>query len=242
MIPPVLREFVGELNLDLSDKQAAQLAALLDVLESDEHAPTAIREPRRARDAHLADSLVALEVEGLASVRAIADVGSGAGFPGLALAVALPRAHVFVVESQRRSCEFLARARAAAALENVDVVCARAEEWRAGTGANDAVLARALAPQPVVLEYAAPLLRVGGMLIDWRGARVPDEERAARDAAQQLGLELREIRRVVPFAGARERHLHVFAKLADTPPRFPRRTGVARKRPLGVAPSDRGRG
>jgi 16S rRNA (guanine527-N7)-methyltransferase len=233
---------VRELNLELSDKQATQLAVLLDVLGADEHAPTAIRDARRARDAHIADSLVAIEVEALSTALTIADLGSGAGFPGMALAAALPRARVHLVESRRRACEFLSRARSEAGLENADVVCARVEEWRDGVGANDAVVARALAPQPVVLEYAAPLLRVGGTLIDWRGGRSPEEERAAGAAARDLGLELREVRRVVPFVGVRERHLHVFAKTADTPARFPRRAGAARKRPLGTAPSDRGRG
>jgi 16S rRNA (guanine527-N7)-methyltransferase len=78
--------------------------------------------------------------------------------------------------------------------------------------------------------------------VDWRGRRSREEEEAARSAAAQLGLELLEIRRVAPFEGARERHLHVFAKVGETPARFPRRPGVARKRPLASAASDRGRG
>jgi 16S rRNA (guanine527-N7)-methyltransferase len=95
------------------------------------------------------------------------------------------------------------------------------------------VLARALAPQPVVLEYAAPLLRMGGTLIDWRGRRNADEERAAARAAQTLGLRLAEVRKVEPFPAATDRHLHVFVKDRETPDRFPRRAGIARKRPLG---------
>jgi 16S rRNA (guanine527-N7)-methyltransferase len=233
---------VAELNLELSEKQTAQLAALLDVLASDEHAPTAIRAPRAARDAHIADSLAALEIEAVRTAQSIADVGSGAGFPGVPLAVALPRAQLRLVESQRRACEFLSRALAASQVENAQVVCARVEEWREGGGANDVVAARALARQAIVLEYGAPLLRMGGVLVDWRGRRASEEEVQAAHAASQLGLELREVLRVQPFAGARERHLHVFAKVAETPARFPRRTGVARKRPLGGASSDRGRG
>jgi 16S rRNA (guanine527-N7)-methyltransferase len=233
---------IGGLKLDLSEKQAGQLAALLLLLARDEHAPTAVRDLAAARDAHFADSLAALEVEQVLAARAIADVGSGAGFPGLPLAVALPRARVYLVESQLRECEFLARATAAGRVGNAHVVCARVEEWHEGARANDVVLARALAPQPVVLEYAAPLLRMGGALVDWRGRRRSEEEARAAGAASQLGLELSEIRRVRPFAEARERHLHVFVKVAETPRRFPRRTGVARKRPLGDAPSDRGRG
>jgi 16S rRNA (guanine527-N7)-methyltransferase len=233
---------VQELTLELSEKQARQLTGLLDALEGDEHAPTAVHGREQAIKTHIADSLAGLEVEAVANAEALADVGSGAGFPGLPLAVALPGAEVRLVESQRRACEFIERACAAAGVANARTVCVRAEDWPEGALAHDAVLARALAPQPVVLEYAAPLLRPGGALVDWRGRRSREEEEAARSAAAQLGLELLEIRRVAPFAGARERHLHVFAKVGETPARFPRRLGVARKRPLSSAASDRGRG
>ena len=107
-----------------------------------------------------------------------------------------------LVESQRRKCEFLERMLAAAGIVNASVVCARAEEGKAGLGGNDVVLARALAAQPVVLEYAAPLLRLGGALVDWRGRRDAQEEQAAAEASGELGMELREIRHVQPFAGA----------------------------------------
>jgi 16S rRNA (guanine527-N7)-methyltransferase len=216
----------------LAEGQAAQLDAILAFLAADETAPTAIRERSEAASGHIADSLVALEVEQLIGAGQIADLGSGAGFPGVALAVALQRAEIRLVESQRRRCAFLERMCAAAAISNAQAICARAEEWREGIEDNDAVVARALAPQPVVLEYAAPLLRLGGVLVDWRGAREGKAERAAAVAAQQLGLRLAEIRRVEPFEGARNRHLHVFEKVDATPARFPRRAGVARKRPL----------
>src|SRR6185437_9205678 len=137
---------------------------------------------------------------------------------------------VRLVESQRRKCQFMQSLAAAASIANATVVCARAEEWGEGIDANDAVLARALAPQPVVLEYAAPLLRLGGTLVDWRGKRDDEQERAAAGAAHALGLRLREIRHVQPFALAHDRHVHVFAKVEETPPRFPRRPGMARKR------------
>ena len=85
----------------------------------------------------------------------------------------------------------------------------------------------------MVLEYAAPLLEHGGVLVDWRGRRDADQEAAAAGAAEQLGMRLREIRRTEPYEGARDHHLHVYEKVAETPSRFPRRAGVARKRPLG---------
>jgi 16S rRNA (guanine527-N7)-methyltransferase len=113
------------------------------------------------------------------------------------------------------------------------VVCSRAEEWAEGRELADVVVCRALAAQPVVLEYAAPLLRAGGRLVEWRGVRSVDEERRARVAAATLGLSLVEIRHVEPFDGARDRHLHVFEKVGPTPAAYPRRAGIARKRPLG---------
>src|SRR2546423_297164 len=83
----------------------------------------------------------------------------------------------------------------------------------AGLGANDVALARALAAQPVVLEYAAPLLRTGGILVDWRGRRRPQEERAARAASRELGLVPLEIVATVPFSGATDHHLHLYMKV-----------------------------
>lgn len=227
---PVALPGVGD-GLDAGQRR--QLAAVLQLLHADEHAPTAIREPERAARLHLADSLAALDLAAIGAAERIADLGSGAGFPGLPLAVALPAAAVDLVESQRRKCDFLQHACAAAEIENARVVCVRAEEWRAGIGRNDVVVVRALAARPVVLEYAAPLLRPGGTLVDWRGRRDALQERAAACAAEQLGLGLVEVRHVEPYPGARDHHLHVYEKTAATPSRFPRRAGVARRRPLG---------
>lgn len=164
----------------------------------------------------------------------IADIGSGAGFPGLPLALALPAAQVDLIESARRKCEVIDRLAGAAGIENARSLPARAEEWAAGEGreAYDAVTVRAVASLPTLVEYAAPLLRVGGVLVAWKGARDDDEERAGAAAAGQLGMSGGTVVRVVPFEGARHRHLHVFTKLDPTPERFPRRAGMARKRPL----------
>jgi 16S rRNA (guanine527-N7)-methyltransferase len=165
----------------------------------------------------------------------IADLGSGAGFPGLALAAALPDARVYLVESVGRKCEFLSRAIGVVGLENVEVVHARAEEWVDGTEACDVVTARALAALPVVVEYAAPLLRDGGVLVAWKGRRDEGEERDGAAAAAETGLEPVEVRRVQPFPEARDRHLHLMRKVRPTPDRFPRRAGMAAKRPLRAA-------
>ena len=97
------------------------------------------------------------------------------------------------------------------------------------------VTARALASMAVLLEYAAPLLSVGGSLVAWKGVRDSDEEQAAAEAAEILGMELESCIPVRPFQGSNERHLYVFEKIKPTPDRFPRRAGMATKRPLASA-------
>ena len=227
----------------LPEDAVGGLAALARLLSEDPHAPTSVRDPRRVAEEHLADSLSALVLDAVADAGTIVDVGAGAGLPGLPLAIALPAARVTLLEANGRKCEFIARAAAVAGAANTEVVHDRAEAWSAGRGRYDLVTARALARLDVVAEYAAPLLRVGGVLVAWRGRRDPGDEAAARVACERLGLEPREIVEVTPFARAEHRHLHVLAKVAETPPAFPRRPGVARKRPLGALapPSDRGR-
>jgi 16S rRNA (guanine527-N7)-methyltransferase len=142
---------------------------------------------------------------------------------------------VDLVESARRKAGVIDRLRLAAAIQNARAVPERAETWAAGEGreAYDAVTVRALAPLAVLLEYASPLLRDGGALVAWKGARDEDEEAAARRAAPELAMEPREVRRVTPFEGAQQRHLHVYAKAGPTPDGLPRRPGMARKRPRG---------
>jgi 16S rRNA (guanine527-N7)-methyltransferase len=210
------------------------LRRLLAFQMEDPTAPTAVREPADAVDRHVADSLAALELDAVRSARRVADLGSGAGWPGLALAAALPHAGVDLVESAARRCRYLERAVAASGLAHVRVVHARAEEWVEGLGANDLVTARALAALPVVCEYAAPLLGEGGTLVAWKGEVGEAEARAGAAAARELGLEAAAVHRVTPFPAAERRTLHVFTKVAPTPPRFPRRPGMATKRPLGA--------
>jgi 16S rRNA (guanine527-N7)-methyltransferase len=217
----------------LNAEQQRSLSIVLQTLATDERAPTSVRDPSLAQRVHVADSLAALELEEVHKVRRLVDIGSGAGFPGLPLAVALPAAEVALVESQGRKCAFLERVCADAEIENARVVCARAEEWEEGLEQGDVVVARAVAAQPVVLEYAAPLLRIGGLLVDWRGHRAGEEEEQADRAAEILGLHRERVLRTAPLEGASDHHLHTFRKLSPTPARFPRRAGMARKRPLG---------
>lgn len=184
-------------------------------------------------DDHLADALVALELEPVRAARSVADLGSGAGVPGLPLAIALPAATVSLVESAARKCEFLERAIAACSVANARAVHARVEAWPDGIESFDLVTARALGPLEVVVEYAAPLLQLGGTLVVWRGQRDAPAESAGARAAAELGLEPAEIVAVRPYPNAQSRHLHLMSKVTPTPRGFPRRPGMAVKRPLG---------
>jgi 16S rRNA (guanine527-N7)-methyltransferase len=216
----------------LQASQAKQLRVVLERLAREKTAPTSVKDASRALGVHLADSLTALELAEVRAGAALVDIGAGAGFPGIPLAVALPASRVALLESQSRKCSYMESVLTCAQIGNAQVVCTRAEEWPQGTSKHDVALARAVAAQAVVLEYAAPLLGMGGTLVDWRGRRERAEEQAGRAAAAQLGLELVTVLRTVPFAGAKDHHLHVFKKVAPTPSRFPRRAGMARKRPL----------
>ncbi len=218
----------------LASETSRRLTALVTLLTEDPHAPTALHDPLTAVRDHLADSLVALELREVRSATRIADLGSGAGLPGLPLAIALPSARVTLVESNGRKCAFLHRAADACELSNVEVVHARAEQWPAGIGQCDLVTARAVSSTAVVAEYAAPLLASGGALVAWRGKRDPMDEAGAARAAEELGLEAHAPLAVSPYPGALHRHLHLLVKVAPTPDRFPRRPGMARKRPLGA--------
>jgi 16S rRNA (guanine527-N7)-methyltransferase len=211
---------------------ATQLATILDLVATEPTSITTIRDPARAVEAHVADSLAGLALAPVRSARTIADLGSGGGFPGLVLAAALPGAQVALVESVAKKCAFLTRAAEAAGLPNVAVVNARAEEWDAGREAHDVVTARALAPLNVILEYAAPLLAVGGSVVAWKGRRDAAEEADGAAAATRLGLSAPAPVAVPPRPGAEERHLYLSSKVTETPPAYPRRAGMARKRPL----------
>ena len=168
-----------------------------------------------ARRIHLEDSLRAADV-----VRGfdgpIVDVGSGGGAPGIPLAVELPDREVTLLESNRRKCAFLERW--ARELPNVRVVCGRAEEQP--VDAFGVAVAKALAPPQVAAEWCLPLVAPGGAAILFVGPSA-EAERVA-NVAEQLGAELAD-----GLAG-----LLVLRKVAPTPPGFPRRSGVARKRPL----------
>lgn len=232
----VARETLGEIETEYALPPAApdQIARLLEALASEPDPHTTVSDPGRALDVHVRDSFSALEIDSVRSARAIVDIGAGAGFPGLPLAIALADVRVDLVESASRKCVVIERLASAAGIGNARAVQARAEDWARdeGAAAYDVATARAVAPLAVLVEYAAPLLALGGTFVAWKGAVTVDEVGAGDLAAAELGLEPRLALHVVPFEGAQDLALHVYSKVRDTPARFPRRAGMATKRPL----------
>jgi 16S rRNA (guanine527-N7)-methyltransferase len=211
---------------------AAAIERILGALQAEPDPHTAVPVEQWV-DIHVADSLAGLAAPGVRDAGSIADIGAGAGFPGLILAAALAHARVDLIESAHRKAELIERLAAASGLENARAVAMRAEEWaRSDPPRYDIVTARAVAPLAVLAEYAAPLLRVGGRLVAWKGAREPPEESAGATAAEQVGLRPSGVLPVTPYPESRNRHLHFYEKVSDTPAGFPRRPGVATKRPL----------
>lgn len=217
----------------LDEAALERLAVVLELVSTDPRAPTSGRAAAEAVDVHIADSMSALPALDELAPGLVADVGSGAGFPGVPLAVARPTTAVDLVEASGRSCEFLERLRAGLGLERLRVVNRRAEEWALEDGRMryDVVVVRAVAPLPVLLEYAAPLLRDRGTMIAWKGG----EEPGASEAADLLGMELVDVVPTRPYPASRSRRLHLYRRVRPVPAHIPRRPGMARKRPLGRA-------
>lgn len=217
------------------DAEAREKLETVLALLAEERASVSSVVDRRAWEVHVVDSLTGLEVPELREAGRIADVGAGAGFPGLALAVALPRARIDLIESVRRKCEFMVGAAEAAGIGNAVVLNTRSEDLAGGDGREsyDVVAARAVGRLATLAELASPLLKPNGVLVAWKGKRDEDEERQLRVASEVLAMEPERILDVGDRAGSRHRHLHVIRKAGPTPDNLPRRPGIAKKRPKG---------
>lgn len=177
---------------------------------------TALRDPHAARHFLLEDALRAAHYVAREQGRVV-DVGSGTGSPGLPLAAAVPESRFVLLDAERRKCDFLHRF--AGELDNAEVVWGRAEEQPPET--YGVALAKALAPPPVATELTLPLVRQGGAVLLWCG-----ESADRRDVQRVAGLLAGELE-------SDDEGLLVLRKVGPTPAGFPRRAGMARKRPLG---------
>ena len=218
----------------LDPSARAALGKVLELL-AEERASVSSVVDERAWRVHVADSLTGLEVPELSGAVRIADVGAGAGFPGLALAAALPGAQVDLIESIGRKCAFMARAIAESGIANATVLNTRSEDYAASDGREqyDVVTARAVGRLATLAELASPLLKPNGVLIAWKGKRDEEEELQLITAAESLAMHPESILDVGDRAGSQHRHLHIIRKIGPTPASLPRKPGIAKKRPKG---------
>ena len=188
-------------------------------------------------DRHLMDSLTVLKTGLLDGAETLIDVGTGAGFPGLVLALARPDMRVTLLDSQQKRLSFLREAADRTGAGNVTLVHARAED-----GAREAALreafdiaaARAVAPLNVLCEYLLPFVRTGGRMLCWKGPSLREETEAGRRAAFLLGGRLEEPV-AAPVAGRDWEHVILPAvKTGKTPKIYPRKAGTPKAKPLGL--------
>jgi 16S rRNA (guanine527-N7)-methyltransferase len=218
----------------LTATQRRSLEVVLELLAAERASVSSVVDDR-AWQVHVADSLTGLEFPEIRSAGRIADIGAGAGFPGLVLAVALPDAQIDLIESVSRKTAFITHAATAASIPNAQAVTARTEDVARDQvrESYDVVTARAVGRLSTLAELASPLLKEGGVLVAWKGRRDADEEQQLDRASASLAMTPEQILDVGGRAGSEHRHLHVIRKTAPTPANLPRNPGIAKKRPKG---------
>lgn len=196
---------------------------------------TAIRDVEGIRAKHFLDSLTTVRELKNPNPGKLIDVGSGAGFPGIPLKIAFPALKLTLVESVGKKANFCQHIVEKLALEKVEVLNSRAEDL--GTDPRyrekyDWAVARAVAVLPVLAEYLLPLIRVGGGMLAQKGENAHMEVQSAEKAFKILGGSLRRVSQVTLPGVADERYLVVIDKRSATPAQYPRRSGLAQKKPL----------
>lgn len=197
---------------------------------------TAIKDLPGIEVKHFLDSLTCILAMRPAPAGRVIDVGTGAGFPGLPLKIVCPQIQLTLVESISKKVEFCFHVVRSLELKGVDVVHARAE--RVGhqpkhRQSYDWAIARAVATTSVLVEYLLPLLRLGGRAILLKGETAPAETHAAEGALRILGGQVDQLISIELPTVVETRHLVVVDKVAATPSKYPRRSGIPAKRPLG---------
>ena len=197
-----------------------------------------VRDELFVRSLEIAAALTAAERERyLGDGKRLMDVGTGAGFPGLPMAIVFPAIHVTVLDGTRKKTDFLTVVVEALGLRNVEVVNGRAEELAlndAHRESYDIVTSRALAALPELAELTLPFCKVGGISLALKGANVDEEAKSAVSAAAQMGASTALLRSVALGPRPEPDTAVLWRKVSNTPARFPRRTGIPHKRPLGV--------
>ncbi|MDI6689957.1 MAG: 16S rRNA (guanine(527)-N(7))-methyltransferase RsmG [Actinomycetota bacterium] len=197
---------------------------------------TSLKDDRDIVVKHFLDSLSCLVSDKIEGYSKVVDVGTGAGFPGLPIKIARPKIELTLLDSSKRRAQFLIYMVEALKLEDSQVVCLRAEEFARKEKVResfDIVLARAVSSLPVLMEYTLPLLKIGGYFIAQKSQKLKNELEVSQRAASILGGEVEKVMDIaIPFLNA-QRYLVLTKKAMPTADRYPRRTGIPTKRPLG---------
>jgi len=233
----VLRQACEAFGLTLSDVQLAQFEQYLELLLewNSRINLTAIREPEAIRLRHFADSLSCLAATGELEGQRLADVGTGAGFPGLVLKICFPDMQLTLVESVGKKCRFLEEVVSRLALPAVEILQERVEvvgRLPAHRERYDWAVARAVTQMPALVEYLLPLCRVGGSMLAQKGSSAAEETENAAWAIKQLGGDAAQVLQVSVPGEEASRFLVTVKKVRPTPSKYPRRTGVPTKQPL----------
>lgn len=193
---------------------------------------TAITEPRDVAALHLLDSLELLPLAGLETERLV-DVGCGAGFPGVPLAIAGPGLDVTLLDSQRKRVDFLEEACGKLGLSNTTCVHGRAEEFvQTEREGFDAAVSRAVAALPVLCELCLPLVRVGGRMLAMKSSHSEEEIDGAKNAVKTLGGRIGWVKDyTIPGTDVVHRVVCI-EKIAPCPKKYPRRFALIKKQPL----------
>jgi 16S rRNA (guanine527-N7)-methyltransferase len=225
------------LGLSLTPAQVDAFVWYLDhlLLWNTRHNLTAIVDPVEIAVKHFLDSLTLVGRLGRAAAGRVVDVGTGAGFPGLPLKIVVDPMRLTLIEATGKKADFCRSVVAGLNLRRVEVVHGRAEDvGRRPTDrqAYDLAVARAVAALPILVEFALPLVRVGGRMLAQKGESGPIEAHQADGAIRLLGGRLRQIHAVELPGVAEARTIVEIDKVGATPDDYPRRAGIPAKRPL----------
>lgn len=222
---------------ELADRLSVYLSLLAEWNEKMDL--TAVPDEQEILDRHFIDSLTVLKTGLIPQSGKLIDVGTGAGFPGMALAMACPGLEVTLLDAQQKRITFLKAVRDAVGADNVTLIHARAEDGARRPEMReqfDIATARAVAPADVLCEYLLPFVRKGGLALCWKGPALKDEAEGARKAAGILGGETEEPV-YCPVAGRDWEHMILpIRKSGNTPKQYPRKAGIPKQKPLGSRP------
>lgn len=225
------------LGLNLSPEQVQKFHHLSEImLEWNQRMNlTAIKDPADIAIKHYLDSLTLLKVIPTFDGLRLIDVGTGAGLPGLALAIAFPRLHVTLLDSTGKKLKYINHAGQALGLANIRTLHSRAEDagrHKNHRGNYDIVTARAVARMPTLMEYTLPLAKLDGQVIAMKGTSAYQETTAAAKAITKLGGELFTIEEINLPTLDNPRYLIVVDKIKRTPRHYPRQSGIPKREPI----------